>query len=197
VTQTGISVVDQFGSSTTSATRPKFFCDAASVNGSIIDDPSAGLCCYERPALNFAPPRHVQTTDGFGVLQLDAKKGTLLCQSCSSTPHPSACAALDHFQCYETDLRKGSKFIAQKESIHDRFESVVINASRPGLFCSASSQDGSVVHDPSTDLCCYDAVAGALPVPILLPIEDEFGSLTLQLKKSTMLCGPCGSVNLP
>src|SRR6185369_12122395 len=61
--QTGISVVDQFGSSTATATKPKFFCAAASHNGSTVVDDDASLCCYDRTPLNLSRPAHVQTTD--------------------------------------------------------------------------------------------------------------------------------------
>jgi len=65
------------------------------------------------------------------------------------------------------------------------------------LYCSPSSQDGSEIADPTLGLCCYEAQAPQLRTPIIFPIEDEFGALSLQLKKSTTVCKPCTSTPLP
>ena len=56
---------------------------------------------------------------------------------------------------------------------------------------------GLEVDEPAADLCCYQANGPALPPGIKVPIEDEFGSLQLQIKKATMVCEPCTAIPLP
>jgi hypothetical protein len=196
VAETGISVVDDFGSSTATATKPAFFCAAAGLNGADAVDPSASLCCYTRNALTLPAAKKVQTSDDFGTLQVQVKKTDLLCQSCAAIDPEPVCTALDvRFQCYESTDLKSPKFTPRTATIEDRFQTSPVSVSKPALFCSATNQGVSVV--PSADLCCYQAPAPAFVTPLTVPIVDAFGSLELQIKKSTMICEPCSSTLLP
>jgi hypothetical protein len=194
--QAGISLVDLFGSSTANADKIGPFCAAASLDASAVEDEDASLCCYNRePALSLPPGTPIQTTDFLGTLELEVKRANLLCQTCNAAGSEPACAADDHFQCYEVTVpKKARRFTTKAVAADDAFQTATVNVTRPALFCAASSQDGSETNESS--LCCYSTSAANLAAPLVVPIEDEFGELSLTIKKSDMVCAPCSATVL-
>ena len=64
-----------------------------------------------------------------------------------------------------------------------------------GLF--TADKDGSGINDPNTHQCCYKIKARKLEPPANVEIEDQFGTLQLEVKKAKLLCQPCTKTELP
>jgi len=86
----GISLNDQFGDeSDVDVIKPFFVCNPADKDGLGVNDANAHLCCYKIKAQKLSKPRpRVEISDQFGMLQLEAIKPQILCQSCSKTLLP-------------------------------------------------------------------------------------------------------------
>jgi hypothetical protein len=112
------------------------------------------------------------------------------CVQAENAPPPSG--GLAHFNCYkERDLRH-PVFVPQRNvSIVDQFGTSAVDVKRPYLLCAPASQDGSAVADPSTHLCCYRTVARPLDDAVQAQTEDDFGTLQVEVRRSSLMCAPC------
>jgi len=84
----GVSLIDQFGSSTAEVKKPFLVCAPVDKDGSGVVDPDEYMCCYKIKGTKLDPEARVETGDQFGTLQQSFKKAQLLCQPCSRTVLP-------------------------------------------------------------------------------------------------------------
>ena len=77
--KTTATTSDQLTNETVQVQKVKFVCNPVSKNGSVINDPSAHLICYQIKGLNLAPRPKVQVSTQFQVSQFEIKKPKLLC----------------------------------------------------------------------------------------------------------------------
>ena len=78
----------------------------------------------------------------------------------------------------------------------DQFATTPLDVKQPYLLCAPASE-GSPITNPATHLCCYKTKAPKLPLPVHAQVDDSFGSLQVEVKKSTILCQPCTKTLLP
>lgn len=84
----GISVVDQTGTFTCEAKKPKLLCNPANKNGSIISSPDLHYCCYQVKCVPKKVAADYDITDQFGDLRLQTNKPKFLCNPCAKAPVP-------------------------------------------------------------------------------------------------------------
>jgi hypothetical protein len=53
------------------------------------------------------------------------------------------------------------------------------------------------VADRSTHLCCYKARANGLNGAVQAQTTDDFGTLDVEVRRSSLLCAPCTKTLLP
>jgi hypothetical protein len=68
--------------------KVKFVCNPVSKNGSVINDPTAHLICYQIKGANLVPRPKVEISTQFQVSQFEIKKPKLLCVPGSKTIIP-------------------------------------------------------------------------------------------------------------
>ena len=107
-------------------------------------------------------------------------------------------AGLDHFQCWQVKDLKNPKF-EKRESLplDDQFASGSVDVKKPFLLCAPADKDGSGINNPITHQCCYKIKGTKLEPPENVEIEDQFGTLELEVKKAKFLCQPCSKTVLP
>lgn len=116
----------------------------------------------------------------------------------AATTTTSLPPSLAHFNCYRTKDLKNPRFVPREDvSIVDQFTTNTVDVKKPFLLCAPASQDGSAVADPTTHLCCYTTKAPALTAPARAETADDFGTLQVQVKKSSLVCAPCTTTLLP
>jgi hypothetical protein len=54
---------------------------------------------------------------------------------------------------------------------------------KPFLICAPADKDGSGIVDPATHICCYKIKGSKLDPPESVEIEDQWGTLQLEVKK--------------
>jgi hypothetical protein len=57
--------------------------------------------------------------------------------------------------------------------------------------------NGSGINNPTVHQCCYKVKGAKLDPPENVEIEDQFGTLQLEVKKAKFLCQPCSKTVLP
>ena len=88
---TTVSLVDQFANDGNfEVKKPFLFCNPTDKNGEGINNETDHLTCHKikGPKLDRNDRPHVQVTDQFGTLQLEAKKPFLLCVPSAKTVLP-------------------------------------------------------------------------------------------------------------
>jgi hypothetical protein len=107
-------------------------------------------------------------------------------------------AAVSHFNCYKPRNVRQPRFVPRRDvSVVDQFTTREVDVTTPYLLCAPASQDGSAVADPSTHLCCYRTIARGLDDAARAQTQDDFGSLQVQVRRSSLLCVPCEKTLLP
>jgi hypothetical protein len=117
----------------------------------------------------------------------------------SAPPSPISPRArrISTLNCYKVKDLKSPRFVIHEDvPFSDQFATGTIDVKKPYLLCSPASL-GSPVADPTTHLCCYKTKAPALPAPVSTETSDGFGSLQVQIKKSSLVCLPCTQTPLP
>ena len=82
-------------------------------------------------------------------------------------------------------------------SLEDQFGTTIVDVKRPYLVCAPASRDGGPVPDTTTHMCCYRTRAPGLPGGVKAHTTDGFGSLTVQVRRSTLTCLPCTKQLVP
>jgi len=107
-------------------------------------------------------------------------------------------AGLDHFKCWKVKDLKNPKFAAVDAlPLDDQFGVDDVDVKKPRLLCAPADKDGSGINDPDTHQCCYKIKGAKLDPAQTLEVEDQFGTLQFEIKKSDLLCQPCTKTLLP
>lgn len=164
----GVSLVDQFGSSTDAVKKPGFLCAPTNKLG---EDPTAPthpehLTGY--PIKNLVKPvfpMNIKVVDQFNVsgLFVNAKKQAHLfvptAKNLSATPPPPAAFVTDHFECYKTAVTSGTpKFVAGPGvTLADQFGSMTVTVKKPAFLCNPVDKNGEDATAPThpEHLLCY------------------------------------------
>jgi hypothetical protein len=203
----GVSLVDQFGSSTDAVKKPGFLCTPTNKLG---EDPTAPthpehLTGY--PIKNLVKPvfpANITVTDQFnpGGILVDAKKQSHLLvptvkDRVAPPPLPGA-FTVDHFQCYKVATSKGAtKFEpVLNVEIEDQFGPMHVDVKKPTFLCNPVDKNGEDPLAPShvDHLMCYQ-VKQVKTEPKFLKVvsvfvNNQFGPETLDVKKPSELCVP-------
>ena len=112
----------------------------------------------------------------------------------TSTTLPSAA----DFNCYKVRDLRSPRFVPRRGvSLEDQFGTTVVDVTRPYLLCAPASRDGAPVGNEATHMCCYRTRAPLLPDAVKARTSDGFGTLTGQVRRSTLTCLPCTKEVLP
>ncbi len=190
-----VSLVDQFGATSATVTRPVRLCNPADKNGSGIDDATAHLMCYALRESGFAP-RDVLVSNQFGQLTLTMVKPQQLCLPATKNDVPSA-LDLDHFKCYKARGKRGTpRFTPRTVTVADQFEIRTVSVTKPLLVCNPVDKNGEGIGSPACHLTCYRIVdRGTEFVPRPVTVEDQFTQQDLlplrgECRRSAFLCLP-------
>jgi PKD repeat protein len=105
--------------------------------------------------------------------------------------------SLDHFKCWQAKDLKNPKFEKRDSQLEDQFAAEIVEVKKPFLICAPADKDGSGIVDPATHICCYKIKGSKLDPPENVEIEDQWGTLQLEVKKPKFLCQPCSKTVLP
>jgi hypothetical protein len=133
-------------------------CNAASVDGSPIGDPSVHYQSYviaQNPPHASFVEHHL--ANAFGPLTLEVKWATLLMLpagvAVGSDPPPPT-PGVDAFVCYRLEFPAFPNFYVDEE---DQFTTPPVNYKirKPRFLCAAASVDGAPVSNPEALMICY------------------------------------------
>jgi hypothetical protein len=197
-----VSLVDQFGSSTTTTVkRPHYLCAPADKKG---EDPSAPshpdhLTAY---LLHGSPVKKLNQTvkNQFGTIVLDVvKPSQLLVPTAKSLAAPAPPApiisAVDHFQCYKVKRSKGSSKFNKITGIpiEDQFGTGTIDLLKVTDLCAPVDKNG---ENPGAEnhkfkLLCYMSRGNAPFATKQVWLDDQFGPLNgVSLSHRPRFCVP-------
>lgn len=181
----GVSLVDQFGSTTVTVNRPTKLCAPADKND---EDPAAPSDPDHLTGYRIRNPaiRSVDQTivNQFGTLHLDVTKTDLLFVPTAKSvaapaPPEPADPAIDHFQCYKVKRTRGTakfvKIVGVK--VDDQFGSGTIDLLRPKHLCAPANkrneEPGAELHPDH--LLCYKVKAPAPFAQKQVWLGNQFG----------------------
>ena len=198
-----VALADAVRSSAADVKKPRFLCAPASVNDGQPAAPTHPdhLEDYQIKAMpRFTKLGGVQVVDDFGPLTLDLVKPTTLqvptAKSHTAPPAPPSAPAVDHFQCYQAKITKGTTPFARRTvTVADQFGSHTIELKKVRRLClpvdKNAEEPGAASH--LDRLVCYQArdrsavrFAGASPIYV----ANQFDGETLQVRKPAELCIP-------
>jgi len=202
----GVSLVDQFGTSTAEVKRPKFLCAPTNKLG---EDPTApthpehltGFQIRNSTAPTF--PTNIKVVDQFntGGLFVDAKRQSHLlvptAKNLSATPPTPTMFVTDHFECYKVGVTSGTpKFMpVPGVTVQDQFGTMHVDVKKPKYLCTPVDKNGEDPTAPNhvPHLMCYQ-VKQVDPVPFMkmvgIFVNNQFGPEQLDAKKPSDLCVP-------
>lgn len=109
------------------------------------------------------------------------------------SPVQAQIASPDHFQCYQAVDLGTPRFVRQDVTLTDQFETKLTTVMWPDFFCNPVDKNGEGINDPTAHLTCYKIKDGR-GQPRLerrdVVVEDQFGELTLTVRKAEALCLP-------
>jgi len=109
-----------------------------------------------------------------------------------------ASVGLDHFKCWKVKDLKNPRFATiENLPLDDQFGLDNVDVKKPSLLCAPADKDGSGVNDPVTHQCCYKIKGVKLDPAEAVEVDDQFGTLQFEIKKSDLLCQPCTKAHLP
>jgi hypothetical protein len=190
-----VTLVDQFGSSSSSVVRPVRFCNPVDKNGEGISDPTAHLMCYQL-AEGIPGPQRVVVNNQFGEQPLTVVKPETLCAPAEKDGvllSSVAGAFLNHFKCYRV---RSSGFEERTVSMVDQFEARTAPIVKPKLLCNPVGKNGEGIPRPDNHLVCYKIKPGPPPfTPRDVTVEDQFARQDLRVlrgncRKADLLCLP-------
>jgi len=200
----------QFGSSTSTISRMKRFCNPADKNGenpSAVDAPEH-LAGYQIDATTprFKSVTDYKVIDQFGEMTLRIVRPDLVmvptAKSLSAPPGPPT-FSFDHFQCFRVTLARKR---VPDVSVVDQFNpnGLTVDVTRPLRLCRPVDKNGEGIPDPVTQLMCYQVRQTSTPrfsrrAPFF--IDNQFGPAasppgpdTIAVTRPTELCVPSGIV---
>ena len=194
----GVSLSNQFGSSTANVSTPKRLCNPANLNGTdpaALNDP-AHLVGYTlvHTSPPFVPVQGLSVTNALGTFVVTAVRPVRLfvpsAKSLSSPPPPLA-SVPDHFECYRA---KGGRLASALQlTMRDEFGTQAETILKFEQLCVPVSVNGSGIPNPALKLMCYRSkYTGARFRGPGGPafVNNEFGAATLQASHGEELCLP-------
>jgi hypothetical protein len=203
-----VPVQDRYGDLTIDVKKPAVLCNPADVEGT---DPGAPLhtehgVSYQIKTTKDTPKfvkrvnQKVYNPD-FGTTFVDVKRPYRLfvpsAKSHVSSPAPIASPFSDHFLCYKISKTAGStKFGAVPDvTIIDQFETVTVTVVKPTMLCVPVDVNGAqpgADTNPGLQLCykVKRPQGNKLTPQPGIYINNEYGPLRLDVKKSESLCVP-------
>jgi hypothetical protein len=195
----GVTVQDQFGSSTVTLTKRLRLCAPTNKNG---EDPTA---VTDEEHLNSYDDKHNrpkvlnrEVTNQFGTLRLDVGRPAFLfvpaAKSLTTTP-PAALTppTPDHFQCYRVKrARSGPRFTKiTGVSGADQFGSYTVDLLQPRYLCAPANKNGEDPTAPThpEHLLCYKTRTQRF-TQRTVSTTDQFGSRSDLLIRRIELCVP-------
>jgi len=198
-----VQLVDAQRTATAEVKKPRFLCAPASLNGGQPTAPTHPdhLEDYQiKVTPRFQKRLGVLLSDDFGTLTLDLVKPTTLqvptAKSHTAPPAAPSAPAVDHFQCYQAKITKGTtRFARRSVTVADQFGSHALELKKVRRVCFPVDKNG---EDPGAEhhadhLICYQARDRSAPrFTAVRPLytANQFGNETLQAKKPAELCMP-------
>ena len=196
----GVSLSNQFGSSTADVSTPKRLCNPADLNGT---DPAAltdpgHLVGYTlvHSSPPFVPISGLSVTNALGTFAVAVVRPARLfvpsAKSLIGPPPPlPPGSAPDHFECYRA---KGGRLASALQlTMHDEFGTQAETILKFEQLCVPVSVNGSAIPNPTLKLMCYRSkYTGARFRGPGGPafVNNEFGAATLQSSHGEELCLP-------
>jgi hypothetical protein len=198
---TGVTLTDQFRTSTVTVTKPRRLCTPTDPGG---EEDAIGhtdhLEDYQiKPAFSFVGGGQRTITNQFGTIVVNVLKPTALFEptlaSTAAPPGALAVPAVDPFQCYTVKIATGApRFQRFELAIADRFGPRVVTVMKPRRLC-APVDDGTA---PSAEthpnhLLCYQIKEYSLPkFARVAPIytHGQFGPEAVDARAPNELCVP-------
>jgi hypothetical protein len=203
----GVTLVDQFGTSTAELKKAKFLCaptDPAGEDATAPSHPEHEKGYQVRPAVRPVLPTNQRVVDRFnpGGLFVDVKKPShLLVPAVTSlvdTPPTPAAFVVDRFQCYRVSTTRGTpKFVPVLGfGVADQFGQRLLDVKKARYLCAPvdalGQAPGAEAH--AEHLMCYQ-VRQPVGAPrfakvVGAGVNDQFGPASVDAKKPTELCVP-------
>ena len=206
----GVSLVDEFGSSTVAVRKPSLLCAPTDDRGGDPTAPAHPEHLMGFPIKNKGKrifPTGLKVVDEFNVepreLFVNPKRQSqLLVPSVKSLAGPTPLATpapfvSDHFQCYRVFVTpRTPRFVAVPGvTLQDQFGSMTVTVLRPLYLCSPVDENGEEPTAPAdvTHLMCYqvrqtDEVKFAKVVGLF--VNNQFGPEQVDARRPSALCVP-------
>jgi cysteine-rich repeat protein len=111
------------------------------------------------------------------------------------SPVQAQIASPDHFQCYQAVDLGTPRFERWDVTLEDELETKDTTVMWPDFFCNPVDKEGGGINDPNAHLTCY-RIKDARGQPRFerrdVEVADQFGELTLTVRKAEALCVPSG-----
>ena len=194
----GVTVVDQFGSSTVTLTRSDRLCAPTDKED---EDPTAPadpdhLKGYQD---THTRPRVLNQviTNQFGSIILDVTKPKFLlvpaAKGLAGPPLPLVGPTTDHFQCYKVKKSRGAPRFARINGVsaEDQFGTYTVDLVKPRWLCAPANKNGEDPTAPThpSHLLCYKTKTQRFNERTVFT-NDQFTSTTARLIKRWELCVP-------
>jgi len=195
----GVTVVDQFGSSTVTVSKPNKLCAPTNKEG---EDPTApthpGHLKAWQDKHNRPKVLNRLIVNQFGSLRLDITRPQFLfvpaAKGLNATPPPLAQPTPDHFQCYKVKRSRGATKFTKIVGVsgQDQFGPYVVDLLKPKWLCAPankSNEDPTAPTHPE-HLLCYKTRNQSTFAQRPVFTNDQFGNQTNQLIRRIELCVP-------
>jgi hypothetical protein len=98
------------------------------------------------------------------------------------------------------DLKNPEFEKIEELQVEDQFDQSgpdLIDVKKPSLLCTPVDKAGEGIIDLNAHLCCYTIKGTKLNPSVDVEIDDQFGTLELNVKKPKLICLPCSKTVLP
>ena len=196
-----VTLTDQFGSSQVVVGDPTILCNPADKNGSGIVTPTAHLAGYRIESMSESKERLVEVKNQFGTENLTVEDPAILAEPASKAlpgqvlgPVP---ITLNNFECYNV---KGSALRPAKVvTLKDEFGTDRVTVKRPVLLCIPTQKNAEKIGPVPgpANLVCYTIQPREGMRNLVVQTRDQFGTQTLRVIRSELLCVPSDERVIP
>jgi hypothetical protein len=196
-----VTLTDQFGASQVAVEQSRILCNPAGLDNSTIITPSAHLNGYQIEGMREFRERLVEVTNRFGTETLQVDERAILAEPASKapagqTPGPVP-ITLNNFECYSVEGREELRS-TPTATLNDQFGAGTVRVGRPALLCNPTEKNnekiGPVISGPE-HLVCY-SITSRDRTNRVVEIRDQFGTQTLRVKRSELLCVPSNKIEI-
>ena len=101
-------------------------------------------------------------------------------------------SGLDHYLCY--NVVSGPPVGLDGVMLTDQFHQELVTVGAPRVFCNPADKivpdDGLPIYDNENHLACYDIAPHAMPFPLEVWANDQFGDMMFMVLENEFLCVP-------